>query len=558
MKDTSARLLSSARAARLCTAATGGLALATTVLVLAQASLLAHAIARVSEGASLASLRPTLVAFLVVVLARAVVAWGGEAVALRASASVKSSLRRDLVRHTVALGPEWSSGRRNGELVTLTTRGLDALDAYFSRYLPAMVLAAVMPLAVIIRIGVADLTSALIVLFTLPLIPVFMVLVGVHTKQRTDRRWQLLALLGGHFLDVVQGLPTLKVFDRAHAQVAQLRDVTEEHRRETMGTLRTAFLSAFVLELIATLSTAVVAVEVGLRLLDGHLPYETALLVLLLTPEAYLPLRSLGLHYHASMEGTAAAEQAFSVLDQPAPERIRSIPVPARYPCALRLTDATVRRPGRAAPVLDGVSLVVETGESIVLVGPSGAGKSTLLALLLGFAAPDEGSLSYGGVDLADIDLAAWRGRIAWVPQRPHLFAGTVADNIRLGRPLATDDEVRRAAALARADDFVVTLPEGYATLLGERGESLSAGERQRLALARAFLRDAPILLLDEPTAHLDRWTAHQVQESVARLMVGRTVIVAAHDRSWCDVSDRVVTLDAGHLVERPRERVAP
>ncbi len=538
-------------------AATGGLALTTTVLVVAQASLVAHAIARASEGASFASLRLTLAAFLVVVVARAASAWGGEAVALRASAAVKSALRRDLVRHTVALGPDWSAGRRGGELVTLTTRGLDGLDAYFSRYLPAMVLAAVMPLAVIIRIGVADLTSAVIVLVTLPLIPVFMVLVGIHTKQRTDRRWRLLALLGGHFLDVVQGLPTLKVFDRAKAQVALLRDVTEEHRRETMGTLRTAFLSAFVLELVATLSTAVVAVEVGLRLLDGHLPYETALLVLLLTPEAYLPLRALGLHYHASMEGVAAADQAFAVLDHPAPVRTRSLAVPAAFPCALRLTDVTVRHPGRATAALDGVSLSVAPGESVALVGPSGAGKSTLLALVLGFTTPDDGTLSCGGVDLADIDLPAWRQHIAWVPQRPHLFAGTVADNIRLGRPLATDDEVRRAAELGLADDFVMALPKGYATRLGERGETLSAGERQRLALARAFLRDAPVLLLDEPTAHLDRRSAYQVQQAVAQLMVSRTIIVAAHDRSWCDLTDRVVSLDAGRLSERPREQVA-
>jgi ATP-binding cassette subfamily C protein CydD len=556
VKETSARLLTSARAGRLGTAATGGLALTTTVLVVAQASLIAHAIARASEGASFVSLRPTLIAFLAIVLARAASAWGGEAVALRAAAAVKSALRRDLVRHTVGLGPEWSSERRNGELVTLTTRGLDALDAYFSRYLPAMVLAAIMPIEVIIRIGVADLTSALIVLFTLPLIPVFMVLVGVHTKQRTDRRWRLLALLGGHFLDVVQGLPTLKVFDRAHAQVTQLRDVTEEHRRETMGTLRTAFLSAFVLELTATLSTAVVAVEVGLRLLDGHLPYETALLVLLLTPEAYLPLRSLSLHYHASMEGMAAAEQAFAVLDQPLPVRTRSRSVPEEFPCPLRLTGVTVRYPGRATPVLDGLSLLVGAGESVALVGPSGAGKSTLLTLLLGFSTPDDGTLSCGDVDLAEIDLHAWRQHVAWVPQRPHLFAGTVADNIKLGRPLATDDEVRRAVALARADDFVTALPEGYATRLGERGETLSAGERQRLALARAFLRDTPVLLLDEPTAHLDRRTARQVQESVAQLMVGRTVIVVAHDRSWCEFTDRVVSLDAGRPAERPRERV--
>jgi ABC-type multidrug transport system fused ATPase/permease subunit len=257
------------------------------------------------------------------------------------------------------------------------------------------------------------------------------------------------------------------------------------------------------------------------------------------------------------MEGMSAAEQAFAVLDQPAPAHIGRLAVATAHPCALRLTDVTVRHPGRTAPALDRVSLLVGAGESVVLIGPSGAGKSTLLTVLLGFTTPDDGSVACGDLDLADVDLAGWRKQIAWVPQQPHLFAGTVADNIRLGRPHATNDEVRRAAALAVADDFVMALPQGYATKLGERGETLSAGERQRLALARAFLRDAPILLLDEPTAHLDRRSAHQVQESVATLMVGRTVIVTTHDRGWCDVADRVVRLDAGRLAERAHEGVA-
>ncbi len=558
MRPLDPRLLSTARAARGFLIVTVGLGLVVTGLVLAQASLLAHAIARVSTGASFASLRSTLVALLAVVLLRAVAAYGGELAALRAAAKVKSELREKLLAHVVRLGPGWLSGRRAGDLTTLATRGLDAMDVYFARYLPQLVLASVVPVAVLARVAGSDLTSAVVIGVTLPLVPVFMALVGMHTKARTDKQWRLLAALGGHFLDVVEGLATLKVFGRAAAQIAVIRRVTDEHRRATMATLRVAFLSALVLELIATLSTALVAVEVGLRLLRGGLPYETALAVLILTPEAYLPLRQVGLQFHASMEGVTVAQEVFDVLDEPTPPRpvatvAGRLPTPPATPGSvgvIRLDRVTVRHDDRGGAALDGVCLRIGAGERVALVGPSGAGKSTLLAVLLGFVVPVCGHVTVGDVELGAGDIEDWRRLVAWVPQRPHLFDLSVADNIRLGRRDADDEEVRAAARLAGAEGFIDMLPAGFATRLGERGLSLSSGQRQRVAVARAFLRDVPVLLLDEPTAHLDARTAVGVQDAVERLMAGRTVVLVSHVHGWARGADRVVRLDHGRVVE--------
>lgn len=411
----------------------------------------------------------------------------------------------------------------------------------------------VVPLTVVVWLFVTDWSSALIVVVTLPLIPVFGALVGMHTARRTARQWRLLARLGGHFLDVVAGLPTLRAFGREDYQARRVGEMADAHRRATMRTLRVAFLSSFVLETVATLSVALVAVPVGLRLLGGSLDLRTALVVLFLTPEAYLPLRAMGAAFHESSEGVTVAEQVFTILDEgegeggaggagerPASPDVRTVPV--------SLHDVCVTYPGRAVPALDGVSLQVQPGEHIALVGPSGAGKSTLLALLLGFVEPSAGRITVGGTDLAGLDADDWRARLAWVPQRPHLFAASVADNIRLGRPDASDAEVRQAARDAYADHFVEALPHGYDTLLGEHGAGLSAGQRQRLALARAFLKDAPVLLLDEPTAHLDPESEAAVTRATVRLMRGRTAIVVAHRTSLLPYADRVVTVRGGRL----------
>ncbi|GHH69565.1 thiol reductant ABC exporter subunit CydD [Streptosporangium violaceochromogenes] len=544
------------------------------LLVLAQAEILAGVL---SGHLAISALVP-LAAVVAVRAALGLVQ--GEA-AGRTGTGVKSALRHRLLSRLRETGPA-RSGRRSGELVTLAGRGLDALDPYLTGYLPAAAVAAVVPIAVLARLFAADLASAAIVLVTLPLIPVFGALVGMHTKAVTERQWRALARLGGHFLDVVRGLPTLRAFGRARYQAEVIRRVADAHRAATMRTLRVAFLSSLVLELAASLSLALVAVPVGLRLLSGSLELPVALLVLLLAPEAYLPLRTMGNRFHAAMEGVAAADDAFSLLDGEAEDPARqdgsapgarttarpgpdghappmspSASPPTRPPSAgrragaapeIRLENVTVRYPGRREAALEDVSLMIAPGERVALVGESGAGKSTLLHLLLGFVTPASGRVLIDGAELAGDD--SWRGRLAFVPQRPHLFAASVADNIRLGSPAATADQVRAAAEAAHADGFVAALPGGYETVLGERGADLSAGQRQRIALARAFCRpSACLLLLDEPTARLDGRSESAIVAATRDLTAGRTAVIVAHRPAMIDLADRVIRMSGGRVV---------
>ncbi|MFC8506350.1 thiol reductant ABC exporter subunit CydD [Streptomyces sp. NPDC057131] len=542
MKPIDPRLLHHARATRFFLMAVVGLGLVGAVLVITQAMLIAEVVVGAfQKGLSVSGLTTPLLLLAGVAAGRGLVAWLTELAAHRASAAVKSELRGRLLRHAAGLGPGWLSGQKAGSLAALATRGVDALDDYFARYLPQLGLAVVVPVAVLARIVTEDWVSAAIIVVTLPLIPVFMILIGWYTQARMDRQWKLLSRLSGHFLDVVAGLPTLKVFGRAKAQAENIRSITAQYRRATMRTLRIAFLSSFALELLATLSVALVAVTIGMRLVHGELDLYTGLVILILAPEAYLPLRQVGAQYHAAAEGLAAAEEIFEVLQNPAP-RGGTGPVPDSP--RLELDRVTVRHAGRAEPSLDAATLTVEPGETVALVGPSGAGKSTLLDVVLGFVAPEEGgSVRVGGSDLASLDLEEWRSRIAWVPQRPYLFAGTIAENVRLARPDASDEAVRRALRDAGAEDFVAELPEGTATVLGEDGAGLSAGQRQRLALARAFLADRPLLLLDEPTAALDGETEAAVVDAVRRLAAGRTVLLVVHRPALLAVADRVVRI---------------
>ncbi len=554
MRPVDPRLLRQAGAARGYLVVTAGLGLAGAALILLQAGLLSQALAGAVRGTGIRALAGTLAWLGVVLAGRAATAAGGEAAALRAAACVTSGLRRRLSAHALRLGPGWLAGQRAGEITTLVTRGLDGLDAYFARYLPRLVLAVAVPLAVLTRVAFADWLSAMIIAVTLPLIPVFAALIGWHTQAQTRRQWRLLARLGGHFLDVVAGLPTLKLFGRSKAQAAVIREVTDAHRTATMATLRVAFLSALVLELTAALATALVAVEIGLRLLAGHVGYQTALLVLLLTPEAYLPLRNAGAEFHASTEGSAAAQRAFEILDTPLPDSSGQADVDlSRDEIALRAV--TLRYPGRERPALDRVTLTIRPGETIILTGPSGAGKSSLLALLLRFATPASGTITAGHADLAQIPADRWLAQIAWVPQHPHLFATTVAGNIALGQPGARRQDIVAAARTAGADGFIRRLPRGYDTPLTEGARSLSAGQRQQIALARAFLRRTPVLLLDEPTAHLDPASAALVTTAIETQMADRTVILITHRPPR---AGQILTLDHGRLAAPAGLAAAP
>ncbi|MFJ6788646.1 thiol reductant ABC exporter subunit CydD [Streptomyces angustmyceticus] len=564
MKPVDPRLLRYARATRGFLVAVVVLGLAGAGLVIGQAMLIAEIVVGAFQHHLDAGALATPLALLAAIsVGRGLVSWLTELAAHRAGAAAKSELRMRLVERAARLGPGAATGRtdpggegspqgadtaagggtlemRTGELTTLATRGIDALDDYFARYLPQLGLAVVVPLAVLARIVTGDWISALTIVLTLPLIPLFMVLIGWATQARMDRQWRLLARLSGHFLDVVEGLPTLKVFGRAKAQAASIRAITGAYRRATLRTLRIAFLSSFALELLATISVALVAVGIGMRLVHGELDLSTGLMVLVLAPEAYLPLRQVGAQYHAAAEGLAAAEEVFAVLETPLPA-----PGTAAAPegTALAVEDLVVRHPGRSADSLPATSFEVRSGETVALVGPSGAGKSTLLSVLLGVTAPYAGRALADGQDIASLAPDSWRQQIAWVPQHPHLFAGTIAENVRLARPDADDAAVRAALGDAGALDFVDALPDGTATRLGESGAGLSAGQRQRLALARAFLADRPILLLDEPTANLDGASEEAIVAAVRRLAVGRTVLLVVHRPALLAVADRVVRL---------------
>jgi ATP-binding cassette subfamily C protein CydCD len=517
---------------------------ATAILVIAQAWL----IATVVNGAFLdhrgaASLRGPLLALLAVVSGRALLAWAAERAAFRASAAAKSDLRQAAAARVAAFGPSGLEQRDTGQLTVLLTTGIDALDGYFSRYLPQVFLAVIVPVAIIAVVAGADWVSAALIAVSVPLIPLFMALVGATTRDRTAKRMRALQRLAGHFLDVLDGLPTLKVFGRAKAQARSIAEVTNRYRSATLGTLRLTFLSSLVLELLATVSVALVAVAVGLRLLGGSMNFHDALFVLVLAPEAYLPLRALGTHFHASADGMKAAEEIFELIDTPDDDGARGGVRADGTGIVIRGLDVTY--PGRRLPAVHDFELVVQPGETIALTGPSGCGKTTVLSVVLGLRRPDAGTVRLGGVDLFDLDLDDWRRHVAWVPQRPHLFARTVAENIRLGRPDASDAHIAAALDAAGLTEVVRRLPRGVDTPLGEGGAGLSAGERQRLALARAFVRNAPLLVLDEPTSSLDNETEADVLDAIRQLIFGRTALIVAHRPALVALADRVVELPA-------------
>ncbi len=558
------RLLTLARDSRLALAATVLSGLLAGLLTIGQAAGLSRLVDGVFLGGqTVPDVAGLLQQLLLIVFLRALLAWGSEVSANAVAVRVKSDLRKRLFDKILSLGPAYTRGERTGELVNAAVEGVETLDAYFSQYLPQLVIAALVPLSILVVVFPRDPLSALVLLLTAPLIPVFMYLIGKTAETLTKRQWDTLSRLSAHFLDSLQGLTTLKELGRSRDHADSIAAASDRFRDVTLGVLRVTFLSALVLELVATVSTAVVAVEVGLRLLYGHLAFQQAFFLLLLAPEFYIPLRMLGLRFHAGMSGTTAARRIFEILDMPNSGNqgsgIRNqeslLPNPLSPNSLITFENLSYTYLSESQPALQDVSLEIQAGEHVALVGRTGAGKSTLAALLLRFINPSGGQITINQEPLTDFPLESWRRLVAWVPQNPHLFHDTIAANLRLARPDATDEELAAAARSAHLDEFIQSLPDGYATIVGEEGARLSGGQAQRLALARAFLKDAPILILDEPTSSLDPEQETLVESAMHALMRGRTVITIAHRLNTVFQADRIFVLERGYLVEEGTHR---
>lgn len=546
MKPLDPRLLRYAQSTRLFLVFAIVVGIVTAVVVIVQARLLSGIIVDVtSGGATLDAVSGTIMILLGVFVVRGLLAWLAELAAFRASARAKEQLRQ------AALERAMSQSVSAAEVSTLITRGIDALDGYFARYLPQLVLAVLVPIAVVATVLTQDLLSTIIIVVTLPLIPAFMILIGLYTRSRVDRQWRTLATLSGHFLDLIAGLPTLKVFGRAKSQVAAIQSIGERYRSTTMGVLRVSFLSSFWLELLATLSVALVAVSVGLRLAEGQIAYSIALFVLLLAPEAYLPLRLVGQHFHAAAEGLGAAERIFTLIESDPTSIDGSSKAPT--PTSIAVSNVEYTYPDRRHPALSPTSFVAQSGQITAIVGGSGGGKSTLLSLLLGMRRPNGGSIVVSSedvsIDLTDCSLPSWLQQCAWVPQNPTMIAPTGAPTIRnvisLGRPEADDAEIWATLSEVGLDADIRALPAGIDTTLAADGTGLSQGQLRRLALARALCARRPVLILDEPTSALDPESEQHVLSALEHERErGCIVLVVAHRPAVLDIANVVVRVD--------------
>jgi ATP-binding cassette subfamily C protein CydD len=531
------------------------------LLMIAQAALLARIIHGASiDNRGLSDLHPYFLLLLGVICMRAGLGWAREVAGFRAGAQVRETVRMDLASHLMRLGPFHSGRHASGALAGAMLEHVESLHDFFALYLPQLALALVIPAAILVAVFPLSWAAGGLLMGTAPLIPLFMILVGMGVESVSQRHHQALARMSAHFLDVLQGLPTLKLFGRSRAEAGRVARVSREFRQRTMKVMRVAFLSSAVLEFFACLSIALVAVYLGLGYLGylgfgfyGHaLTLENGLFILLLAPDFYLPLRELGTYYHARADAIGAAEEILKVFADQPPAQSGEAPAPRadRAP-HIRFENVSLAYDSGRRPALVDTSFELVPGEKVILTGSSGEGKTTILNLLLGFLRPQNGRILVNETPIETFQPQQWHRLLAWIGQQPVLFHGTVRENILLGRPEATPLEVAAAARSARVIDFCRRLPHGLETRVGEHGHGLSRGQAQRVALARAFLKDAPLLFLDEPTASLDPENEKLVLSAIDELSRGRTVLLLTHRLGSAQRADRILVMQQGRVAEQ-------
>ena len=522
------------------------------VLVILQANYLSLSISSVFlEKLGLQDISPWLYLLALIVLLRAMMVFIQHISSRKMSILIKSSLRKSLFKKMLELGPVELESSPSGKWVTLCSQGIEQLDAYFSQYIPQLILSVAIPVTILIAVVPKDGLSGIILLLTAPLIPIFMVLIGKNSEKLTEKQWGMLSRLGAYFLESIQGLTTLKTLNQSHARSDEIATASESYRRMTLDVLRITFLSAFVLEMVATISTAVVAVQIGLRLLGGNIQFQQALFILVLAPEFYLPLRTLGLRFHAGMNGITAAKQIFEIIEKKTVIHTTGNLLVERHTIAkqeIRFDQVSFCYPNRDEPALKQVTFVLEAGKTTALIGASGAGKSTIFNLVLRFIEPTLGEIYLGKQPLQRFNLVEFRKSIAWVSQKPFLFNDTLAANIHMYGGIS-DEQLLQAARFAHLEDDIELFPEGYQTRIGEGGHRLSAGQMQRLALARAFYKDSPLLLLDEPEAFIDPQNAQHIQSSLRNLCSNRTTLIIAHHLDTIAWVDQFLQLERGNII---------
>jgi len=535
-----------------------GLGLCSGFLIILQAWLMAKVINAVMfNHAGLTEVKSWLIYLLILFIIRAILIWASEVSAFKAAAQVKQKLRSQLQEKLFALGPIAVADQHSGEISNTLVEGIEALENYYARYLPTMSLVALIPFSILIFIFPIDWISGVVLVVTAPLIPFFMILIGKGTEKLNHKQWRKLARMSAYFLDMIQGISTLKLFDASKREAKTIAMISDEYRKTTMSVLRVAFLSSLALEFLATVSIAIVAVLIGFRLFYGEMDFFYGFFALLLAPEFYLPLRNMGTHYHARLEAIGAAENILAILEKDTPQEQNtenSSVAEASNSIAIELHNIHFSYPDRGI-ALDDFSLKIPAGKRTAIVGYSGAGKSTVANLLLGFIQPQSGEILINQQNLNQLGLKSWREKIAWVPQHPHFFHGSIRYNIALGKTAlgnssASDEQIKQAAKLANIDNIIKGLANGYDTFIGDKGAGMSGGEVQRIALARAFLKDAPFVILDEATANLDAHNEQLIQESINSLAKNRTLLVIAHRLKTIENADHIVVMDKGKVIE--------